>query len=141
MIGMAGALDRRMREMPMKIGELARQAGVGVETVRYYQRRGLLSVPERQGRACRSYPPDMVRTIRRIRVLRELGFSLDMIRDLLLSEAEGCPDVRVAIQGRIGADVWFGVVHLGPWQLHPLVLVYALSGSLMISKTLRIPKL
>jgi CDP-diacylglycerol--serine O-phosphatidyltransferase len=30
---------------------------------------------------------------------------------------------------------------LGPWQLHPLVLVYALSGSLMISKTLRIPKL
>jgi CDP-diacylglycerol--serine O-phosphatidyltransferase len=46
-----------------------------------------------------------------------------------------------AIQGRIGADIWLGVVHLGPWQLHPLVLVYALSGSLMISKTLRIPKL
>jgi DNA-binding transcriptional MerR regulator len=105
MIGMAGALDRRMREMPMKIGELARQAGVGVETVRYYQRRGLLSVPERQGRACRSYPPDMVRQIRRIRLLRELGFSLDMIRDLLLSEAEGCPDVRIAIQGRIGATL------------------------------------
>ena len=46
-----------------------------------------------------------------------------------------------ALQGRIGVDIWFGVVHLGPWQLHPLVLVYALSGSLMISKTLRIPKL
>ncbi|MUV14653.1 CDP-diacylglycerol--serine O-phosphatidyltransferase [Lysobacter sp. HX-5-24] len=45
-----------------------------------------------------------------------------------------------AIQGRIGADLWFGVVHLGPWQLHPLVLVFALSGSLMISKTLKIPK-
>jgi CDP-diacylglycerol--serine O-phosphatidyltransferase len=46
-----------------------------------------------------------------------------------------------AFQDRIGTDVWFGMVRLGPWQLHPLVLIYALSGSLMISKTLRIPKL
>jgi CDP-diacylglycerol---serine O-phosphatidyltransferase len=45
-----------------------------------------------------------------------------------------------AWQGAIGDAIWFGVVQLGPWQLHPLVLVYALSGSLMISKTLRIPK-
>lgn len=45
-----------------------------------------------------------------------------------------------ALTGNIGEDVWFGVVHLGPWQLHPLVLLFALSGSLMISKTLRIPK-
>ena len=46
-----------------------------------------------------------------------------------------------AVQGRVGADLWFGVHQLGPWQWHPLVLVYALSGSLMISKTLHIPKL
>jgi CDP-diacylglycerol--serine O-phosphatidyltransferase len=46
-----------------------------------------------------------------------------------------------AMQGHIGSAVWFGVVHLGPWQLHPLVLIFALSGSLMISKTLRIPKI
>jgi CDP-diacylglycerol--serine O-phosphatidyltransferase len=45
-----------------------------------------------------------------------------------------------AASGAIGPDLWGGVWHLGPWQLHPLVLVYALSGSLMISKTLRIPK-
>ncbi|AXK71897.1 CDP-diacylglycerol--serine O-phosphatidyltransferase [Lysobacter sp. TY2-98] len=45
-----------------------------------------------------------------------------------------------AIRGAIGPDVWGGVVHLGPWQLHPLVLMFALSGSLMISKTLHIPK-
>ena len=43
-------------------------------------------------------------------------------------------------QGRFGEALWFGVVQIGPWQLHPLVLMYALSGSLMISKTLRIPK-
>ncbi len=44
------------------------------------------------------------------------------------------------LTGRIGGDLWFGVVRIGPWLLHPLVLVFALSGSLMISKTLRIPK-
>src|SRR3546814_19059642 len=45
-----------------------------------------------------------------------------------------------AFLGRTGGDLWFGVWQLGPWQLHPLVLVYALSGTLMVSKTLRIPK-
>ncbi|MDQ3270507.1 MAG: CDP-alcohol phosphatidyltransferase family protein [Pseudomonadota bacterium] len=45
-----------------------------------------------------------------------------------------------AWQGAIGDRLWFGVVHLGPWQFHPLVLMFAVSGSLMISKTLRIPK-
>jgi CDP-diacylglycerol--serine O-phosphatidyltransferase len=45
-----------------------------------------------------------------------------------------------AFQGRIGESLWLGTHRLGPWLLHPLALVYALSGSLMISKTLRIPK-
>lgn len=45
-----------------------------------------------------------------------------------------------AWQGRIGDALWFGQAQLGPWQLHPLVLVFALSGTLMVSKTLRIPK-
>jgi CDP-diacylglycerol--serine O-phosphatidyltransferase len=45
-----------------------------------------------------------------------------------------------ALGGHLGEAVWFGEVRLGPWLLHPLVLVFALSGSLMISKTLRIPK-
>ena len=45
-----------------------------------------------------------------------------------------------AFAERLGPDLWFGAVRIGPWLLHPLVLVSALSGSLMISKTLRIPK-
>lgn len=45
-----------------------------------------------------------------------------------------------ASAGRIGEALWWGQWQLGPWQLHPLVLLFALSGSLMISKTLRIPK-
>jgi CDP-diacylglycerol--serine O-phosphatidyltransferase len=46
-----------------------------------------------------------------------------------------------AWQGATGDAVWFGALRLGPWQLHPLALLYLVSGSLMISKTLRIPKL
>lgn len=44
-------------------------------------------------------------------------------------------------QGRTGDALWGGALQAGPWQLHPLALLYVLSGSLMISKTLRIPKL
>ncbi|MBB1087525.1 CDP-diacylglycerol--serine O-phosphatidyltransferase [Lysobacter sp. SG-8] len=43
-------------------------------------------------------------------------------------------------QGAIGDALWLGAVKLGPWVLHPLVLMFAVSGTLMISKTLRIPK-
>lgn len=43
--------------------------------------------------------------------------------------------------GAIGSHLWFGMIHIGPWQFHPLVLMFAVSGSLMISRTLHIPKL
>ena len=46
-----------------------------------------------------------------------------------------------ASQGALGDRIWGGVLELGPWELHPLSLLFVLSGSLMISKTLRIPKL
>ena len=46
-----------------------------------------------------------------------------------------------AWQDRVGVQLWGGAFELGPWQLHPLALLFVLSGSLMISKTLRIPKL
>ena len=45
-----------------------------------------------------------------------------------------------AWQGRVGDVLWGGAWAVGPWTLHPLVLLFALSGTLMISKTLRIPK-
>jgi CDP-diacylglycerol--serine O-phosphatidyltransferase len=46
-----------------------------------------------------------------------------------------------AWQGRLGESLWWGVWTVGPWDLHPLSLLYVLSGSLMISKTLHVPKL
>ena len=59
----------------------------------------------------------------------------------------GCSIVAVAVlafaawQGRIEANLYGGVMQLGPWRLHPLVLLFGVSGTLMVSKTLRIPKL
>jgi CDP-diacylglycerol---serine O-phosphatidyltransferase len=41
---------------------------------------------------------------------------------------------------RTGERIWFGAVHIGPWMLHPLALIYVASGSAMISATLRVPK-
>jgi CDP-diacylglycerol---serine O-phosphatidyltransferase len=46
----------------------------------------------------------------------------------------------IAWQGRLGGNLYLGVWTIGPWNLHPLVLLFVLSGTLMISKTLRIPK-
>ncbi len=67
----------------LKTGELARRAGVNVETLRFYERKGLLPVPPRRPSGYREYPPGDVRRIRFIRRAQDLGFSLGEIRELL----------------------------------------------------------
>ncbi len=69
-------------DVSLTIGRLARAATVGVETIRYYQERGLLPVPARDG-AFRRYPPDLVERIRFIKRAQELDFSLDEVSELL----------------------------------------------------------
>jgi MerR family mercuric resistance operon transcriptional regulator len=69
----------------MTIGRLARSAGVGVETIRYYQQRALLPVPSAVG-AFRRYPVGLTARIRFIKRAQELGFSLDEITELLRLE-------------------------------------------------------
>jgi DNA-binding transcriptional MerR regulator len=68
----------------MTIGELARGAGVGVETVRYYQRRGLFPEPPRSPRSTREYQPDALDLLRFIRRARGLGFTIKEIERLLM---------------------------------------------------------
>lgn len=76
-----------MKTAELTIGRLAANADVGIETIRYYQRRGLLPEPEpRAGSAFRKYPRDLVRRIRFIKRAQELGFSLDEIATLLQLE-------------------------------------------------------
>ena len=66
----------------LTIAKLAASGGVGVETVRFYQRRGLLETPTREG-AIRRYGPDDVRRLRFIRQAQAAGFTLEEIRELL----------------------------------------------------------
>ena len=70
----------------LTIGRLASIGGVGVETVRYYQRRGLLNEPERGGRV-RRYGEAEVRRLRFIRSAQAAGFTLDEIGELLQLDA------------------------------------------------------
>lgn len=69
----------------LTIGKLAKVAGVGVETIRYYQQRGLLPVPESTG-AYRHYPVSLGSRIRFIKRAQELGFSLIEVAELLSLE-------------------------------------------------------
>lgn len=67
----------------LTIGRLAEGAGVNVETIRYYERRGLLPEPHRTESGYRQYSPDAVRRIRFIKRAQALGFTLDEIAELL----------------------------------------------------------
>lgn len=67
----------------MKIGELAQQTGVAIDTVRYYERQGLLPAPARRPSGYRSYQSADVGRLRFVRRAKALGFTLEEIRELL----------------------------------------------------------
>ena len=69
--------------LAMWISEAAEQAGVNVQTIRYYERRGLLPAPPRRRSGYRELPEETVRRVRFIKRAQELGFSLDEIGELL----------------------------------------------------------
>lgn len=67
----------------LRIGQLAGAAGVKVQTLRYYERRGLLDEPDRTPGGHRLYPPETVTVIRVIKAAQRLGFSLGEVAELL----------------------------------------------------------
>jgi Cu(I)-responsive transcriptional regulator len=67
----------------MWIGRTAKAAGVNAQTLRYYERRGLIPRPARRGSGYREYSDDAVRIVRFIRRAQDLGFSLDEIEQLI----------------------------------------------------------
>ena len=86
----------------LTIGELAKRAGVGVETVRFYEREGLVAPPPRTGSGYRQYPADTVSRLRFIQRAKELGFSLREIGELIslrLDPAVPCAEGALARRG------------------------------------------
>lgn len=86
-----------MDSSSLSIGQVAKGAGVGVETVRFYEREGLVPVPKRRPSGYRQYPPDTIRCIQFVQAAKRLGFTLKEIRELLslrVSAGRPCAAVR-----------------------------------------------
>lgn len=87
----------------LRSGQLAAAAGVTVQTLRYYERRGLLPVPERSLGGHREYGPEAARVLRVIKTAQRLGFTLDEIAQLLDISAHRGP--RPGLRGYAGAKL------------------------------------
>jgi len=80
--------------MKLTIGKLAKQANVTIETIRYYQRRGLLTEPEKPVSGYRQYPAEAIARIKFIKRAQQSGFTLKEIAELLSLDGEHCEDVQ-----------------------------------------------
>ena len=88
----------------LTIGQLARTAGVGVETIRFYERRGLIEDPPRLASGYRQYPPNAAARLRFIRRARELGFSVTEIQEFLsiqVDSASSCEVVELRLEAKV----------------------------------------
>lgn len=88
----------------MKIGEVARRAGVSVETLRFYERSGLIESPRRSEGGFRLYGADVLKALDFIRRAQTLGFSLDEIRRIVAERRAGvnpCAEVRQIVRNRL----------------------------------------
>jgi MerR family transcriptional regulator, mercuric resistance operon regulatory protein len=84
-----------MTEAKFTIGHIAQAAGVNIETVRYYQRRGLVGLPPKRSRGFRYYAPETANRVRFIKRSQALGMSLKEVQRLLKLDAKGaCKDTR-----------------------------------------------
>ena len=91
----------------LTIGRLAQRAGVGVETIRFYEREGLLAPAQRRASGYRQYSDESVAVLRFIRRAKELGFTLKEIKSLLalrLDQTATRPQVRRAAAAKL-ADI------------------------------------
>jgi Hg(II)-responsive transcriptional regulator len=91
----------------LTIGQVAKHTGIGVETVRFYEREGLLEEPERRPSGYRQFDEGIITRLRFIRGAKELGFTLNEIKELLslkLDPSTTCADVKVRAEIKI-ADI------------------------------------
>lgn len=94
-----------MANQTLTIGTLAREAGVNVETIRYYQRLGLLMAPDKPLGGIRRYGDADVARVRFIKAAQRIGFTLDEIAQLLqLDDGAHCSDARAIAELKL-ADV------------------------------------
>ena len=104
LIGLDSIPGYRVHAGGVRTSEVAAQAHVNTQTLRYYERRGLLPHPERTHSGYRAYTPDAVRVVRFVKRAQQLGFTLDDIEDLLHLADGGpasCDEARTMARTRI----------------------------------------
>lgn len=89
----------------MRSAQVARAAGVNQQTLRYYERRGLLAEPDRSPGGHRLYPAEAVTVLRVIKAAQRLGFSLDEVADLLQTGRHRHGGVDAGLQARAAAKI------------------------------------
>jgi MerR family copper efflux transcriptional regulator len=117
--------------MAMTSGQLAKRCAVGVETLRFYEREGLLAKPARTGSGYRQYPAEAVERVRFIRRAQLLGFQLKDIKEMLaLSENPdaGSHDVREKVVAKL-ADIEGRIKDLEAMRAELSRLVAACDGT------------
>jgi DNA-binding transcriptional MerR regulator len=83
-------VTKAVRQMA-RIGQVARETGVSIDTIRFYEKQGLLKQSARTEGGFRVFGPDEVKTLKFVRKAQELGFSLGEIRELLILQADHIP--------------------------------------------------
>lgn len=94
----------KVKELPIRIGELSRTTGVPASRLRFYERRGVLPKAMRSGNGYRDYPDTAVKTLKLIDAAQQLGFSLNEIRDALSEAAPDFPSraaMAKALRGKL----------------------------------------
>ena len=115
---------------PLSIGRVADRAGIGVETVRFYERQGLIEEPPRSASGYREYPEAVVSRIQFIKRAKELGFTLKEIKELLslrIDPATTCADVESRAQAKM-ADIEEKIRGLERMRVALVNLIAACSG-------------
>ncbi|MFB4269655.1 MerR family transcriptional regulator [Nonomuraea sp. GTA35] len=87
----------------LRSGQVAEQAGVNLQTLRYYERRGLIAEPARSPGGHRAYPPETVTLLTVIKAAQRLGFTLEEVAELIDTGRRGhpTPDLRARAQDKI----------------------------------------
>lgn len=98
----------------LRSGQVAGAAGVNLQTLRYYERRGLVDEPQRSLGGHRLYPPETVVLLRVIKAAQRLGFTLDEVADLLRTAGDGHrgAGLRIRVEDKL-ADVEQRITDLG----------------------------
>jgi MerR family mercuric resistance operon transcriptional regulator len=103
-MGVRANEQRQAEAQPLKIGEVSKLTGIGIEALRFYERSGLLGRPRRTASGYRLYEPAVVDRLAFIKRAQVLGFTLDEIKRLIAEKQAGhspCEEVREIVRHRL----------------------------------------